>query len=498
VSNQGLKQASIRAVTGTAWDYNGDWHALFNLYGVAAGDTNGRMLAWINAALGTSYTELNGAQAAYAISQGARSWGELGTFTPDFALYSAALRALLVEASTTGLVLDFANNVAYRLGTRTAATAVSGFTYTRSGSAYDLAGSTLFGANVARRTSAGLLVEAGATNLCLQSQNQSAWTNDNGSTTSTTAPDGSATACVFTENTSNTPHRWYTSATVSSGATVTWSVFLAAGTRRYVAVGVGNGSNYFSVRVDTQNWSLGATQSVGTGAGTAATITSVGNGFYRISVTGSIAATTSYFLFVSGNLVSSGDIGEAYTGTSATIVAWGAQLETGSTATSYIPTTTASASRGADAASITGLSFSGAHSVIALTGVKSVLAQHFVHQLDDGTTNNRSGIYRSSTVNGFALSGGVTQMDQSIGATWTAAAQRAALRVATNDGRGAVDGVLGAADATLTLPVGTLSRLNLGHGSDLSNPDLLLKGLIQLLAILPRALVDGELTGATS
>jgi len=458
VSNQGLKQASIRAVTGTAWDYNGDWHALFNLYGVAAGDTNGRMLAWINAALGTSYTELNGAQAAYAISQGARSWGELGTFTPDFALYSAALRALLVEASTTGLVLDFANNVAYRLGTRTAATAVSGFTYTRSGSAYDLAGSTLFGANVARRTSAGLLVEAGATNLCLQSQNQSAWTNDNGSTTSTTAPDGSATACVFTENTSNTPHRWYTSATVSSGATVTWSVFLAAGTRRYVAVGVGNGSNYFSVRVDTQNWSLGATQSVGTGAGTAATITSVGSGFYRISVTGSIAATTSYFLFVSGNLVSSGDVGEGYTGTSATIVAWGAQLETGSTATSYIPTTTASASRGADAASITGLSFSGAHSVIALTGVKGAAANEFVSQLDDGSNSNRSVIFRSApNALAYVQSGAVDQAVQSIG-TWTSGAQKMAARTATNDVRGAIDGVLGSADTVATLPAGTLSR----------------------------------------
>jgi len=412
---------------------------------------------------------------------------------------SGGLRGRLLEAALSGLLLDFTNQEYWVRGRRSSSLlAIPGWSYTRSGTAYDLAGTTSFGANTPRRTSAGLLVEAASTNLALWSQDTSnaAWTKDGGSITSTTAPapDGTATACVFTENTASTPHRIYQAVTVSSGATVTWSVFLSAGTRRFVAVGVGNGANYFSVRVDTQTWTLGATQSVGTGVGTAATITAVGGGMYRISVTGNIPATTSYFCFASGNSISSGDIGESYLGTSATIVSWGAQLETGSVASSYIPTTTASASRGADAASITGLTFSGAHSVVALTGVKGAAGTENLFALDAGSTANRTVIYNGAGFRGFVDSGSVNQADQLLG-TWSSSAQAVALRVNTNDVRGAVAGLLGAADTTVTLPVGTLARLFLGQNGGGGGQ---LNGLIQLLAILPRALSDGELTGATA
>jgi hypothetical protein len=81
MSQQGKRQESIRAVTGKALDYNGDWHALFDAAGIPAGSVNGRMLAWINQSLGTSYPDLAGAQAAYAAAQGAQTWGGMGTFS---------------------------------------------------------------------------------------------------------------------------------------------------------------------------------------------------------------------------------------------------------------------------------------------------------------------------------------------------------------------------------------------------------------------------------
>lgn len=81
MSNQGARQASVRAVTGTAFTYEGDWHALFDLDGVAAGSFNGRLLAWINQNLGTSYSEINGAMNAFAIDQGYSDWNSMGTFT---------------------------------------------------------------------------------------------------------------------------------------------------------------------------------------------------------------------------------------------------------------------------------------------------------------------------------------------------------------------------------------------------------------------------------
>jgi len=79
MSNQGGVQQAIRDQTGTALDYNGDWSALFDQDGIAAGDWNGRLLAWINSTLGTSYTEINGAMQAFAVDQGFTSWGAMNT-----------------------------------------------------------------------------------------------------------------------------------------------------------------------------------------------------------------------------------------------------------------------------------------------------------------------------------------------------------------------------------------------------------------------------------
>jgi regulation of enolase protein 1 (concanavalin A-like superfamily) len=79
--NQGLRQLSVEAVTGTALDYNGDFSALFDQAGIAVGDFNGRFLAWINANLGASYTDLNSAKAALAIANSAPDWDGLGTFS---------------------------------------------------------------------------------------------------------------------------------------------------------------------------------------------------------------------------------------------------------------------------------------------------------------------------------------------------------------------------------------------------------------------------------
>lgn len=80
-TNDGLKQQTVRAATGTAYDYDGDWSALFDKAGIAPGPFNQRLLAWINGQLSSSYTDINDAEAAFAVSQGAPSWSALGTFT---------------------------------------------------------------------------------------------------------------------------------------------------------------------------------------------------------------------------------------------------------------------------------------------------------------------------------------------------------------------------------------------------------------------------------
>ena len=82
--NDADKQTSIRAVTGTALDYNGDWSALFDAASITAGDFNGRQLAWLNLRLGSTYTSLPEAQNAYAVAQGFTNWSAMGTFDPVY------------------------------------------------------------------------------------------------------------------------------------------------------------------------------------------------------------------------------------------------------------------------------------------------------------------------------------------------------------------------------------------------------------------------------
>jgi hypothetical protein len=355
--------------------------------------------------------------------------------------------------------LDFTQDIAFRTGTQSPIAGVSGWTYTRSGSAYDLAGSTLFSANTPRRTSAGLLVEAGATNLALWSQDFSnaAWTKTNVNvTTGVGAPDGTTNAHTL-------------SPTVTDGQMI-----------QTIGGSLGVGQPYTSsmwVRRRSGSGNVWLINPDGAGI----TLISPTSAWQRFSVTGNGAAVNN----LPGIRINT--IGDQ-------IDVFGAQLETGSTATSYIPTTTSSASRGADAASVTGLSFSGAHSVIALTGGQNPPNPGFISQLDDTTVNNRSAItYQGANLIGVIRSGG-SASDPTMG-TATTAAQRTAIRVQTSNSVGAVNGVLGGGVGTLQ-PTGTLTRLGIGQRT--TTADSYLNGLIQLLAIVPRALTDAELTGATS
>jgi hypothetical protein len=81
MSQQSLRQASVRAETGTTHTYEGDWHALWDASGIAAGQFNERMLRYINEYLASSYTELNGAMAAFAVANSVTTFQAIGTFS---------------------------------------------------------------------------------------------------------------------------------------------------------------------------------------------------------------------------------------------------------------------------------------------------------------------------------------------------------------------------------------------------------------------------------
>ena len=205
--------------------------------------------------------------------------------------------------------------------------------------------------------SRGLLIESGRTNLLTYSEaiNNAAWTHVGGthSANQTTAPSGELTADLFTENSAaSTQHRLLQTPTVASGTTYTVSAFVkrASGTRQFavtLTTSTAVARVYFNLDTGT----------VGTVVAGSGTITAYPNGWYRCTATGvsdGLTGTT-FFQLCSGTTSGS----ETYTGDGTSgLYIWGAQLEAGAFATSYIQTTSASASRSADSAVMTGTNFS--------------------------------------------------------------------------------------------------------------------------------------------
>ena len=112
----------------------------------------------------------------------------------------------------------------------------------------------------------------------------------------------------------------------------------------------------FAFTLDLSNGTLGSQQDlISTTTGVTATATSVGSGWYRLSLSFTTTALTDEVGILVGPCDAANDRTVTASGTDG-IFAWGAQLEAGAFATSYIPTTTAAATRAADSAVVTPIS----------------------------------------------------------------------------------------------------------------------------------------------
>ena len=212
---------------------------------------------------------------------------------------------------------------------------------------------------------ASLLVEPSAANSFIESQTlftthlvQNLTTS--GYTNATASPDGSVTAEKFVPNTTNGVHGIAngSSLAIASGTTYTLSLFVKSdgGPYNLISLTFDSSTAWGATRNCIFNASNGTNFAVPSGA----TMTSenYGNGWYRIRATltavGTVAAATfQYRIYVadaSGNLSWA-----APSGNTNGVFCWGAQLETGSVATSYIPTTTGTVTRNADVISVTGV-----------------------------------------------------------------------------------------------------------------------------------------------
>lgn len=192
------------------------------------------------------------------------------------------------------------------------------------------------------------ILRRGAVNRLFFSQDQSNanWGKSNTTVTAgATAPDATSTAYTLNEDTATSTHDLTQARTITTGLAHTFSVYLKANGRTLARVMVTWNGVADRVHADfnLSNGTVGSAVITGTGVSTATpTITAIGDGWYRCTISGSCATGATLTGYVRA-MQSAGVV--SYTGSGAAAYnVWGAQLETGSTASPYIPTTTAPAS----------------------------------------------------------------------------------------------------------------------------------------------------------
>ena len=350
----------------------------------------------------------------------------------------------------------------------------------------------------------GLLVEPASTNLCLQSEDiNTTWGTVNATPTQDTeeTPDGDTsnkyiklvddsgggTGNVFVAQT----------ITVSGGTKYTASVFLkrdglnwaklqAAGAG---SVGDANPNKFF----DLDNGVLGT----GSAGIQDATIEEYPNGWYRCSITWTQGAADTSFDF---NIYVANDDVDANVdldGTSSIFV-WGAQVETGPIATSYIPATTASVTRNKDDIELTSAS-----SLIGQTEGTVYIEVDFrtatgttqyILSANDGTSNNRFLIYSSGGFTSILISAGGSTVLATGAASLADGVQKLALAYANGDQEFYRNG------SSIATGTGSLAALATLTDIDFQafNATFQANMWIRAVALFPRRLSDAECEALTT
>ena len=181
----------------------------------------------------------------------------------------------------------------------------------------------------------------GGNNLLTQSQTlaTSPWTFSSGGTgvtsvtqNATTAPDNTTTSNLLLASNTSAGHFIYSTVILTSGITYTYSVYAKAGTNNFLQLNFGG-----DVAFANFNLSTGVS---GTYASCTPSIQSVGNGWYRCIV-GAVTPTANRNPEINIANSASMTVNASWSAAGTeTIYVWGAQLELGSVASNYTPTTT--------------------------------------------------------------------------------------------------------------------------------------------------------------
>lgn len=280
----------------------------------------------------------------------------------------------------------------------------------------------------------------------------------------------------------------------ASAITYTASIFAKAAEFNRVGILVNDNaslSNRASVTISLVDGSVvTAAAAVGTFTAASGTVTTMKDGWYRITLTFTSSTETNlrYRIYTADSIATTGNGSNG-------IYIWGAQLEAGAFPTSYIPTTSASLTRNADVATMTGTNFSswwtatnGASDIWLIPKSTSTLAYM---SFDDNTANNKI-IVANSTTSGQSTitSSGSLQATLTAGTITANATNKIGCSWNTNNCAATANATTPATTASATIP--SITQLRIG-----SNGSAYANAWIQKLFYWPQRITNNEIQAFT-
>lgn len=331
----------------------------------------------------------------------------------------------------------------------------------------------------------GLLIEEARTNIALQSGavNTSPWAFGGTTGGTITAPDGSASGRLLSTTGTSSLSQTIVVTTVAH----TISIFVKAATASTNIVlrfAQASGGSANSVRL---NAVTGVVTNSATEPFTSVGVQAYGNGWYRVFGRGTATTVDGRF-----QVFPNGGIGGFAANASGDAYFWGAQLEIGTFATSYIPTTTTSLTRNADIVSMTGTNFSSWYNASEGTFLHEAevpaVGTQVVMQADNGTQANRITGRYSGTTSSFAVQDlNVSQVSLTSGTATPNIPYKSVLAYKQDNFCLSWQGLSPVTDALGTVP--TVDRFRIG--SNAVNTELI-NGRVRRIFYWPQRLTNAE------
>jgi hypothetical protein len=347
----------------------------------------------------------------------------------------------------------------------------------------------------------GILIEEQRVNLFTYSEqfDNAAWTKITVTATAntTTSPDGTVDADSLVASGGSAQHFINQSLSFTSGTTYTLSVFAKKNTLNGVQLTFGSGA--FGT-LPYANFDLNAGTSFASNC--TATLTNFGNGWYRCTMTATANGTTT-----AGAVIGlARDTTEARLATFSSdgngIYIYGAQLEAGAFATSYIPTVASTVTRTTDIAVVTAANFSSWYNqpqgtfVVEATQPAATGVNSRSLSANDGTVNESVQVsFLSTGTNGYGevRDGGVAIVSITNGSFAVGSVAKMAFAVAANNAALSVNGASPTTDTSLTMPA--VDRLNIGTHAGAASP---LNGHVRSIRYYPARLNNAQLQTLTA